>query len=36
MVKKNVIGNWNIINKNGHSTFDTGKPGKFNSLREVI
>ena len=24
------------INKNGHSTFHTGKPGNFNSLREVI
>ena len=22
--------------KNGHSTFHTGKPGNFNSLREVI
>ena len=32
MVKK-VNGNWDIINKNGHSTFHTGKPGKFNSLR---
>ena len=27
-------GNWDIINKNGHSTF--GKPGNFNILREVI
>ena len=35
MVKK-VNGNWDIINKNGHSTFYTGKPGNFNSLREVI
>ena len=25
-----------IINKNGHSKFHTGKPGNFNSLREVI
>ena len=25
---------WDIINKNGHSTF--GKPGNFNILREVI
>ena len=31
---KKVNGNWDIINKNGHSTFHTGKP--FNSLREVI
>ena len=23
--EKNVNGNWNIINKNGHSTFHTGK-----------
>ena len=36
MVKKKVNGNWNIINKNGYSTFHTGKPGNFNSLREVI
>ena len=28
--------NWDIINKNGHSTFHTGKPGNFSSLREVI
>ena len=35
MVKK-VNGNWDIINKNGHSTFYTGKPGNFNNLREVI
>ena len=34
--KKKVNGNWNIINKNGHSTFHTGKPGNFNSLREII
>ena len=34
--EKNVNKNWNIINKNGHSTFHTGKPGNFNSLREVI
>ena len=33
---KNVNRNWGIINKNGHSTFYTGKPGNFNSLREVI
>ena len=36
MVKKKVNGNWGMINKNGHSTFHTGKPGNFNSLREVI
>ena len=37
MVKKNN-GNWDIINKNGHSTYHTGigKPGNFNILREVI
>ena len=35
MVKKNN-GNWDIINKNGHSTFDTGKPENFNISREVI
>ena len=34
--EKKVNGNWDIINKNGHSTFHTGKPGNFNSLREVI
>ena len=36
--EKNVNGNWNIINKNGHSTFHTSKPRNFNSLglREVI
>ena len=33
---KKVNGNWDIINKNGHSTFHTGKHGNFNSLREVI
>ena len=32
MVKK-VNGNWDIINKNEHSTFHTGKPRNFNSLR---
>ena len=32
--KKKKNGNWDIINKNGHSTF--GKPGNFNILREVI
>ena len=31
MVKKN-----SRETKNGHSTFHTGKPGNFNSLREVI
>ena len=34
--EKKVNGNWNIINKHGHSTFHTGKPKNFNSLREVI
>ena len=34
MVKKKVNGNQDIINENGHSTFQTGKPGSFNSLRE--
>ena len=34
--EKKVNGNWDIINKNGNSTFHTGKPGNFNSLREVI
>ena len=34
--EKKVNGNWDIINKNGHSKFHTGKPGNFNSLREVI
>ena len=33
---KKVNGNWDIINKNEHSIFHTGKPGNFNSLREVI
>ena len=33
--EKKVNGNWDIINKNGHSTFHTGKPGNFNILREV-
>ena len=33
---KKVNWNWNIINKNGHSTFHTGKPRNFNSLREVV
>ena len=32
---KKANGNWNI-NKHEHSTFRTGKPGNFNSLREVI
>ena len=27
--------NWDIVNKNGHSKFHTGKPGNFNSLRLV-
>ena len=34
--KKEVNENWDIIDKNGHSTFQTCKPGNFNSLREVI
>ena len=34
--KKKVNGNWDIINKNEYSTFYTGKPRDFNSLREVI
>ena len=25
--EKKVNGNWDIINKNGHSTFHAGKPG---------
>ena len=33
--EKKVNGNWDI-NKNGHSTFHTSKPGNSNSLREVI
>ena len=33
---KKVNGNWDIINKNGHSTFHNGKSRDFNSLREVI
>ena len=33
---KKVNGNWDVINKNGHSTFHTGEPGHFSSLREVI
>ena len=33
--EKKVYVNWNIINKNGHSVFHTGKPGNFNSLREI-
>ena len=34
--KESMEENWAIINKNGHSTFHTGKPGDFNSLREEI
>ena len=34
--KKKVNGNWDIINKNGHRASHTGKPGNFNSLRELI
>ena len=33
--EKKLNGNIDIINKNGHSTFRTGKPENFNSLREV-
>ena len=28
--EKELNRNWDIINKNGHSKFYTGKPGKFN------
>ena len=31
---KKVGENWDIINKNGHSTFHTGKPVNFNNIRE--
>ena len=35
--EKKVNGNYDIINKNGHSKFHTSKPGNLsNSLREVI
>ena len=34
--EKKVNGNWDIINKIGHSTFHTGKPENFNSSREII
>ena len=34
--EKKVNGKWDIINKNRHCTFHTGKPGNFNSLREEI
>ena len=34
--EQKVNENWDIINKNGHSTFHTGKPGDFNCLREII
>ena len=34
--EKKVNENWDIVNKNGHSTFHTSKPGNFNSLKEVI
>ena len=33
--EKKVNGKW-YINKNGHSSFHTSKPGNSNSLREVI
>ena len=35
-VEKKVNRNWDIINENVHSTFHAGKPGNFNSLREII
>ena len=34
--KKKKKGNWDIINKNEHSTFHTGKPENFNILRKVF
>ena len=34
--EKNVNGNSDIINKNGHSTFHSSKPENINSLREII
>ena len=34
--EKKVNGNWDIINKNEHSTFHTGKPENFNILRKVF
>ena len=34
--ERKVNGNWDIINKIGHSTFHTGKPENFNSSREII
>ena len=33
--EKKVYVNWDI-NKSGRSTFHSGKPGNFNSLREII
>ena len=33
---KKVKGDWDIIHKNGHSTFHTGKSKILNNLREVI
>ena len=33
---KKVNGNCDIINKNGYSTFHTGKPENFKSLREAV
>ena len=33
---KKVNGKWDVITKNGHRTFHTGKPGNVDSLREVI
>ena len=34
--EKKVNWRYDIINKNGYSTFHTGKPGNFNNLREVV
>ena len=31
--KKKINGNWDIINRNEHSTFHTDKPEHFKSLR---
>ena len=35
-VNQSMEGDRDIINKNGHNTFHTDKPGNFNSLREEI
>ena len=34
--QKKKKGNWDIINKNEHNTFHTGKPENFNILRKVF